>query len=153
VVFQRRSDGAILASATLVSQTGSIDVYNPDHLMYTFDRDLPNNLVGTVMYTTDLNLRGANSVIERNNVQDKSCCMGMDIWGWAGSTVRGNYIRRVGFTGIGGIHSLMVTSWTTPPLVNMTFRNNVIDGTKMTTAWWLHGMGGIQMAAIGPDVN
>ncbi len=153
VVFQRRSDGAILASAVLLSQSGSIDAYNPDHLSYTFDRDLPGNLVGTVMYTTDINQRGGNSLVERNTVQDKSCCFGMDIWGWAGSTVRGNYIRRVGFAGIGGIQSLVTTSWTSPPLVAMTFSNNVIDGTKMTSDWWLQEMGGIQMAGIGPDVN
>src|SRR5262245_18141004 len=153
VVFQRRSDGAILASANLVSQTGSVDVFNPDHLMYTFDRDLPGNLAGAVMYTTDPNLRGGNSVIERNNVQEKSCCFGMDIWGWAGSTVRGNYIPRGGYAGIGGIQMLVTKSWPTPPLVNMTLRNNVIDTTKTMTDWWLQEMGGIQMAGIGPDVN
>ena len=109
--------------------------------------------MGTVMYTSDPNLRGANSLIERNTVQDKTCCFGMDIWGWAGSTVRGNYIRRVGFAGIGGIQSLVTTSWTTPPLIDMTFTRNVVDGTKLTPAWWLHGMAGIQMAVIGPDAN
>ena len=153
VMFQRRSDGAILASAILLSQSGSVDAYNPDHLSYTFDRDLPGSLVGTVMSTTDINQRGGNSVVERNTVQEKSCCYGMDIWGWGGSTVRGNYIRRVGFAGIGGIHSLMTTSWTTPPLVAMTFSNNVIDGTNMTPDWWPHEMGGIQMVTFGPDVN
>jgi hypothetical protein len=44
VVFQRRSDGAILASASIVSQTGSVDAYNPSRLTYTFDRVLPTNL-------------------------------------------------------------------------------------------------------------
>jgi hypothetical protein len=60
VVFQRRSDGAILASAVLVSQSGFPDGinYNANTLIYTFDRDLPNNLVGAVIYTTDVNLRG-----------------------------------------------------------------------------------------------
>jgi hypothetical protein len=153
VVFQRRSDGAILFSAIIVSQSGSVDAYNPDHLTYTFDRDLPGGLVGSVMYTTDVSQRGGNSLIERNNVQEKSCCFGMDVWGWAGSTIRGNYIHRVGFAGITGIHSLMKTSWTTPPLVDMTFRNNVIDGTKMSPDWWLQEMGGVQMVAIGPDSN
>jgi hypothetical protein len=153
VVFQRRSDGAILASAILISQSGSIDAYNPDHLSYTFDHALPSNLVGAVMYTTDNNQRGGNSLVERNTVQEKSCCFGMDIWGWAGSTVRGNYIHRVGFAGIGGIQSLVTTSWTTPPLVDMTFSHNVIDGAKMTPDWWLQEMGGIQMTGIGPDVN
>jgi hypothetical protein len=153
VVFQRRSDGAILASAALESQSGSVDAYNSDHQSYTFDRNLPGGLVGAVMYTTDLNQRGGNSLVERNTVQDKTCCFGMDIWGWAGSTVRGNYIRRVGFAGIGGIQNLAPTTWTTPPLVAMTFSNNVIDGAKMTPDWWLQEMGGIQMAGTGPDVN
>jgi hypothetical protein len=78
VVFQRRSDGAILASAVMVSQTGTVGVYNPDHLTYTFDRDLPNTLAGAVMYTTDNNQHRGGSLIERNNVQDKPCCYGMN---------------------------------------------------------------------------
>jgi hypothetical protein len=147
VVFQRRSDGVILASAVMVSQTGTLGVYNPDHLTYTFDRDLPTNLAGAVMYTTDNSQRGGNSLIERNNIQEKPCCYGMDIWGWAGSTVRGNYIRRVGYAGIGGIHNLWPGTWTTPPLVDMTIRNNVIDGTNIAPDFWLNEMGGIQMEA------
>jgi len=153
VVFQRRADGALLGSAVILSQSGSPDVYNPNRLTYTFDRNLSGNFVGTVMYTSDPNLRGANSLIERNTVQDKTCCFGMDIWGWAGSTVRGNYIRRVGFAGIGGIQSLVTTSWTSPPLIDMTFTRNVFDGTKLSPDWWLHEMAGIQMAVIGPDAN
>jgi hypothetical protein len=77
----------------------------------------------------------------------------MDIWGWAASTVRGNYIRRIGFTGIGGIQSLMTTSWTTPALVDMTFSRNVLDGTKMSPDWWLHELGGIELTTFAPDVN
>jgi len=153
VVFQRRSDGVILASAVIVSQTGSPDAYNPNHLSYTFDHDLPATLVGSVMYTTDAGQRGGNSLIERNTVQEKSCCFGMDIWGWAGSTIRGNYIRRVGYAGFGGIHSLITTSWTTPPLVDMTFQRNVLDVTKATRDWWLQEMGGIEMITVRPDVN
>lgn len=153
VVFQRRSDGAILGSAVIVSQSGSPDVYNPDHLTYTFDRDLPGNFVGTVMYTTDPNQRGANSLIERNLVQDKSCCYGMDFWGWAGSTVRGNYYRRVALAAISGMHSMFNGTWTSPPLIDMTFTRNVIDGTKIPPEWWLSEMGGIQMITFGPDAN
>jgi hypothetical protein len=153
VVFQRRSDGAILASAVMVSQTGSVEDFNPIRLTYTFDRDLPSNLSGTVMYTTDVAQRGGNSVFERNNIQDKSCCFGMDIWGWANSVVSGNYIRRIGFSGIAAIQSLMTSNWTTPPLVNMVFRNNVIDGTQMSRDWWLHEMGGIEFITFGPDLN
>jgi hypothetical protein len=149
-VFQRRSDGASLASAILVSQSGSVDAYNPDHPSYIRPRSSGQSCRRDVHHRHQP-ARGGNS--SSYTVQDKSCCFGMDIWGWAGSTVRGNYIRRVGFAGIGGIQSLVTTSWTTPPLVAMTFSNNVIDGTKMTSDWWLQEMGGIQMAGIGPDVN
>jgi hypothetical protein len=44
-------DGAILGSAVVISQTGSVEAYNPAHLSYTFDRDLPGNFGGSVMYT------------------------------------------------------------------------------------------------------
>jgi hypothetical protein len=131
----------------MVSQTGTVGVYNPDHLTYTFDRDLPNNLAGAVMYTTDNSQHGGGSLIERNNVQDKPCCYGMDIWGWAASTVRGNYIRRTGYAGIGGIQNLWAGTWTTPPLTDMTFSNNVIESTNLKADFWLSEMGGIQMAA------
>lgn len=149
VVFQRRSDGVILFSAIVVSQSVSGPIYNPDRLTFTFDRDLPNNLVGAAMYTTDANQRGGGSLIERNTVQEKAlCCVAMDVWGWMGSTIRGNYIRRSAFAGIWSVQSLVTNFWTTPPLVDMTFRNNVLDRANMTQDWWLFELGGIEMATL-----
>jgi hypothetical protein len=151
VVFQRRSDGAILFSATVVSQTGSVEGYNPNPIDFTFDRDLPANLIGTVMYTTDLNRRGANSVIERNTIQEKSCCVAMDTWGWAGSTIHGNYFSRMPWSAIDGIASTPPTTWTTPPLANMTFSNNVLDHGNLIPDWWLGELGALQLQATRFD--
>lgn len=149
VVFQRRSDGVILGSATIVSQSGSVDAYNPSQLTYNFDRDLPGNLVGAVMYTTDDNQRGGNSLIERNAIEEKSvCCIAMDVWGWAGSTISGNYFSYVPWAAIWGIQSLVTGGWTTPPLSDMTFKNNVLDRTNMTPDWWLNELGAIEMVTV-----
>ena len=151
VVFQRRSDGAILFAATMISQTGSANGYNSGPVDYTFDRDLPGNLIGSVMYTTASGPRGGNSIIERNTIQEKSCCIGMDTWGWAGSTVHGNYFSWLPWSAIAGIASTPPTTWTTPPLQNMTFSNNVLDRGNLLPDWWLHELGALQLVATRFD--
>ncbi len=51
VVFQRPSDGVFLGSASIVSQTPPSG--SPPQVVFTFDRDLPGGLPGTVMESTD----------------------------------------------------------------------------------------------------
>jgi hypothetical protein len=153
VTFQRRLDGAILASAVVVSQS-PLD----STVTFTLDRDLPSGLTGAAMYPADLNQRGANSIIERNTVQYQSlCCSGFDIAGWAGSTVRGNYVHRSAFAGITAIQFLEEnpTNWQTTPLVNITFSNNVIDGANRVSTsnlWWL-ALGGLGTTTLRSDEN
>jgi hypothetical protein len=157
VVFERPIDGAILGSATVVSQTAISTSSQPYVVTYTFDQDLPSGLVGSYIYTTDPNLRGANSVVERNMVLSSAgCCDGIDLGGWASnSTVHGNYIRRVAFSGIIGNQHLEESSSDdrSEPLVNLTISNNVIDGALLSPVlnlWWLE-FGGIQMDTLTSD--
>jgi filamentous hemagglutinin family protein len=151
VTFQRRLDGAILGSAIVVSQSPVAST-----VTYNFDRDLPAGVVGSAMYPSDPNLRGAGSLIERNTTQFQSLLgTGIDIAGWAGSIVRGNYIHRTGLAGIQGIQSLEQNpdNWQTTPLTDMTFSNNVIDVANATPApllWW-YDLGGLQTVTLRSD--
>jgi len=121
----------------------------PPQVTYTFDRDLPASVVGTILYTTDANQNGANSVFERNTVQDQSlCCRGMTLAGFANSSVRGNYIRHSAFAGIHGEFTTPQGEPPTSPLVNWSVYNNVIDGTNMTSDWWWYEFGSIQAVTL-----
>lgn len=153
VIFQRTLDGAILASAVVTSQSAIAST-----VTFTLDRDLPGSLVGSAMYPADLNQRGAGSIIERNTVQYQGlCCSGIDIAGWSGSTVRGNYIHRSAFAGITSIQFLELnpTNWQTTPLIDMTFTHNVIDGANRVSTsnlWWLE-LGGLSTTTLRKDQN
>jgi hypothetical protein len=159
VVFELPVDGSILASAVVVSQTAGSTSAQPYLVTLTFDRDLPNGVVGSYMYTTDPNLRGANSVMERNMVQSSSsCCTGIDMGGWASnSTVHGNYIRRSAFSAIMGNQHLEQNFGDdrTTPLVNVTFSNNVIDGANLSPVQILpfYSLGAIQISTLRSDQN
>ena len=153
VTFQRRLDGAILGSAVVVSQSPVAST-----VTYNFDRDLPAGVVGSAVYPSDLNPRGAGSSIERNTMQFQSFQgTGIDIAGWAGSVVLGNYIRRSGLAGIQGVQSLEQNpeNWQTTPLVDMTFTNNVVDVANTTPAPWLwwYDLGGLQTVTLRSDAN
>jgi hypothetical protein len=147
VTFQRTSDGAVIASAVIVSQ--SAPVSQPPQVTYVFDRVLPAAVVSTVMYTTDANQNGHNSILERSTVQNQSvCCKGTYFTGLANSGVRGNYIRRSGFAGVFLVQAMSPGDLPTPPLVNTTVTRNVIDGTNINSDWWWFELGSIQSVTL-----
>ncbi len=147
VTFQRPSDGLILGSAIIVSQTAKTSS-QPPQATFTFDRDLPSNLVGSAMYTTDANLNGANSVLERSTVQSQSCCKGTYFAGLANSTVRGNYIRRPAWAGIFAVQGMTPGDPPVAPVVNLGISNNVIDGANAKSDWWWFELGAIQAVTL-----
>jgi hypothetical protein len=147
ITFQRTSDGVVVASAVVVSQ--SAPTSQPPQVTYIFDRALPAAVVGTVMYTTDPNQNGHNSMLERSTVQNQSvCCKGTYFGGLTNSSVRGNYIRRSGFAGVFLLQGMTPGDPPTPPLVNMNVTRNVIDGTNMTSDWWWFQFGSIQSVTL-----
>ena len=147
VTFQRPSDGVVVASAAIVSQ--SAPTSSPPQVTYVFDRVLPGAVVGTVMYSTDATFNGANSLIERSTVQNQStCCGGVYVTGLANTAVRGNYINRTAFHGVFGVQPMTEGGPPVPPLVNFTVSNNVIDGTNRTSDWWWFQMGAIQTETL-----
>lgn len=147
VTFQRPSDGAVVGSAVIVSQ--SAPASQPPTVTYVFDRALPAAVVGAVVYTTDANQNGHNSILERSTVQNQSaCCKGVYFGGVANSHVRGNYIRRSAFAGVFLLQGMVPGDPPTPPLVNMTVTRNVIDGTNTTPDWWWFGLGSIQAVTL-----
>src|SRR5437879_11315479 len=95
VAFQRPSYGASLATAVVVAQVAPpFRGPNPYHATYTFDRDLPGSLVGTIMYGTAGQLRGGNTIVERNAFEEGTdCCRALLFGGLADSAIRGNYIQ------------------------------------------------------------
>jgi hypothetical protein len=146
VSFQRLSDGMILGSAIIVSQTAPSG--SPPHVTYSLDRNLPNNLAGTVMYATDPDINGANSLLERSTVQSQSCCKGFYIGGLANSSVRGNYISRAAWSGVFLLQGLVPGDPPTAPLVSLNVANNVIDGSNMKSDWWWFEFGAIQSVTL-----
>jgi uncharacterized protein (TIGR03437 family) len=159
VVFQGAVDGSILGSAVISSQTAGSPSVQPYVVTYTFDRDLPSGLNGSYMYTTDANLRGAGSVMERNMVvSGASCCTGIDLGGWANnSTVHGNYIRHAAFTGIMANQHLETNSGDdrSTPLVNMTLSNNVVDGANLSPSPILpfYALGAIETSTLRSEAS
>jgi hypothetical protein len=99
VSFQRVSDGSILASAITTSPVAG--PYSGNQATFTFDRDLPLSLVGTVMVGTNPSLRAANAVIERNAFEEETdCCHAVFVAGGANSVIRSNYVHRSAISGV-----------------------------------------------------
>lgn len=134
VAFQRISDGAVLAIAAVASQVAPpFGSQQPYRATFTFDRGLPANLVGTIMFGTDPSQRGGNTVVERNAVEEQTdCCGGIWISGFVNSAVRGNYIRKTAMAAIHAENSMIPNDYNAPPSENLTTRNNVIDGPNWT---------------------
>ncbi len=130
VAFERASDGVILGSAVLVSQATATAIGGLPQVVLNFDRDLPANLTGTWVYSTDASWRGDNLIMERNAVEQQASFRGISVWGLMNATLRGNYVHRSSATGIHIVHQLRVGDWIVPPVVNLTVTNNVIDGTN-----------------------
>ena len=147
VGFESTLTGAILGSAVIASQ-GAPANSPPYETSYTFDSDLPGNLVGAVMYTTDASLNGANSIIERSASLSSGCCRGIYVAGLSNGAIQGNYIRQAGFTGIDLVQGMVQGDPPTAPLANLSVRNNVIDGTNLKSDSWWFELGSIQAVTL-----
>ena len=154
VALERPLDGALLASATVVSQVAGSTSVQPYLVTYTFDRDLPSGLIGSYLYSTDANLRGSNSVVERNLAQSNAAGgNGLDVGGWAsGSAFRGNYLRRNSWTAIMANQHLEDNCCDdkSEPLANVTFSNNVMDGANLSPSrnYWFYALGAMQVSTL-----
>ncbi len=130
VAFERATDGAIVASAVLVSQAAATAIGGLPQMTLTFDRDLPAGVTGTWVYATDASWRSGNLLLERNAIEQQTSFRGISVWGLMNSTLYGNYIHRSSAAGIDVVHQLRVGDWIVPPTVNLTVTNNVVDGTN-----------------------
>jgi hypothetical protein len=152
VTFQRLSDGVILGSAIIQSQTSASGA--PPQVTFTFDRDVPANVAGAIMYTTDPNQNGSNTVFERNTAQNQSSNgSGVLVTGLANTTVRSNYFQRRAYSAIYGVQSMASGNPPNAPVVNLSVVHNVIDGTKMTTDWLWFELGAIQMTTLTSSLD
>jgi hypothetical protein len=147
VGFENPLSGAILGSAVIASQGTPASTY-PYQTTYTFDRDLPGSVVGSVMYTNDANLNGANTLIERNASHSSSCCRGLAVIGLSNGTIRGNYIGDQAWAGVSLDHSMNPGEPPTAPPIGLTLTNNVIDGTNLKYDWWWYEMAAIQSVTL-----
>jgi hypothetical protein len=154
MVFQSRTNGQILDSAVIVSQTPppTQAPTSGQTVQVEFDRDLSDLVVGSVLYSTDPSQRGNNTVLERNAVQDSVFARSISLWGLMNSTVRGNYVAGSHMAAIWGIHRLIAGDWMSPPLENQAISNNTIDGAVTNLGQGPIGkMAGIQLLAQQGD--
>jgi hypothetical protein len=144
----------MLGSAMVVSQSAPTST-QPYQVTYTFDGNLPANLVGAAMYSSGPDQRGADTSMVRNAVQDQAdCCRGISIWGLANSTLSGNYVRRSAMAGVGIQHNLYMGDWQVPPLMSLSVSNNVIDGTNVAfTDNPILQLGGIEAITQHPTMH
>ena len=148
VAFQA-ADGTSLGSATVVSQTLNTNAPPSFQATFTFDRDLPGNLTGAMMYATDANGGGGNMVLERNAVEEMVFGRAFAVAGLVASTVSGNYARLTVGNGIHLEQGFVPGRLLQPSAVNVTIRNNVINMTNSAPGVdeWLLTWGGIQVNA------
>jgi hypothetical protein len=146
VLFEA-TDGTILGSANIVSQTTPQYVNGTAQMSFTFDANLPSGLAGAYMYPTAPALRGGGMTLDRNTTQRQTSGAGISIWGPSNITVSGNYVHRTHWTGINLIHSLVQDNWISPPTVNANLFNNVVDGTNLFADSSGNQLGGVQLHA------
>ena len=153
VSFQRSSDGALVGSAIIASQVAPKYTGQPDYqVTYTFDRDLPRSIIGTLMFSTDVSQRG-NSVVERNALEEETdCCAGFLVAGLLNSAFHGNYIQRSGMAGVRVENGPNTAGFALPPSGNITISNNVVDSANWTpTSYLLLQLGSILVdSPVGP---
>lgn len=144
VAFQRLSDGAILNSAVTASGVAPPYSGQPYEVTFTFDRDLPASLVGTIIYGTSSSQSGGD-IIERNaNEEETDCCHAFFITGVVDSVFRGNYVRRSAMAGLETENALQPGNYNSPPANGLAISNNVMDGANFTrTPYPLEQLGSI----------
>jgi uncharacterized protein (TIGR03437 family) len=154
VMFQRPSDGSLLGTARIVSQNAPpFTGQDPYSVTYTFDRDLPAAVVGSVMQGLDPSQRAANTVIERNALEEETdCCRGFLLGGMVDSVVRGNYIQGAPMAAL-HIENALYHDFLSPPVENFTISNNVIDHTNWTaTGFPYYQLGAIEVVTAKSNV-
>jgi len=154
VSFQRLTDGAVVASAVTASPVAPPYSGEPPQATFTFDRDLPQSIVGTLIFGTDPDSRAANSVVERNAVEEETdCCSGFFVVGLGNSTFLGNYAQRTAMSGLQTENDLQPGNFNSPPSSNFGISNNVIDGANWTrTGYPLAQLGSISVDATNAPV-
>jgi hypothetical protein len=150
VAFQGLSDGAIVGSTVTTSPVAPPYSGQPYQVTFTFDRDLPSSIVGTLMYGTDPGMRGGNSVIERNAYEEETdCCNGFRIEGTINSVVRANYLQRTAMSALHTENASQQGNIAVAPSTDFTISNNVVDGANWTrTAYPTNQLGSIEIDAI-----
>ena len=146
VAFQHTTDGSIVNPAVIASQVAPpYTGQNPYQVTYTFDRDLPASIVGTLMFGTDPDFRAAGSVVERNASQEETgCCNSFFVVGLADGMFRGNYGQRPAMSGLDTDNALHIGTLLSPPATNFRISNNVIDGAN----WVRSGYPLLQLGSI-----
>ena len=146
--FQSLSDGSIVASAVVVSQTAPTG--QPVQMTVTVDRDLPATIVGTQMFGPDVSQRAGNSVVERNALEEETdCCRGFLFAGTVNSVFHGNYVRRSAMTAVQVDNTPQLLILGVPPTENLNLTNNVTDGANWTrTAYPAFQLGSIVVDTI-----
>jgi uncharacterized protein (TIGR03437 family) len=150
VAFQRPSDGSIVNPAVIASQVAPpYTGQNPYQVAYTFDRDLPASIVGTLMFGTDPDFRAAGSVVERNASEEETgCCNAFFVVGLGDGTFRGNYAQRPSMSGLETDNPLHLGTLVSPPATNFSISNNVIDNANwVRTGYPLIQLGSIEVYA------
>jgi uncharacterized protein (TIGR03437 family) len=148
VSFQSLSDGSIVASAVVVSQTAPTG--QPAHMTVTVDRDLPASVVSTQMFGPDVSQRAGNSVVERNALEEETdCCRGFLFAGTLNGVFHGNYIRRSAMAAVHVDNTPQLLSLGVPPSENLSLTNNVTDGANwIRTAYPVYQLGSIVVDTI-----
>jgi uncharacterized protein (TIGR03437 family) len=148
VSFQSLSDGSIVASAVVVSQTAPTG--QPSQMTVTVDRDLPASVVSTQMFGPDVSQRAGNSVVERNALEEETdCCRGFLFAGTVNGVFHGNYIRRSAMAAVHVDNTPQLLSLGVPPSENLSLTNNVTDGANwIRTAYPVYQLGSIVVDTI-----
>jgi hypothetical protein len=113
--------------ATIVSQSPPDSMSPPpgEQIVLTFDADLPSLTPGDGMVFASPAMRGQNSTVEDNVVEDLISGRGLWIDGTVGVTVQRNVIRR---TSQGGIVVSQVSDFDpAPPAHNITITDNAME--------------------------
>lgn len=162
VAFENSGDGSILGTAVILSQNPPSVAAVGETVVLTMDRDLPPNLTGATVYTTDPVQRGTGTVVERNAVEDQGFARGMTLWGLMNSVARGNYVFRPAWDFLLGTHRMGPVDWVSPPFVNLEISRNVFDSSNNMpgSSEWIGGIKiegagrpGFQLLTASPNSN
>ena len=148
VTFQRPSDGVVVASAVIVSQ--SAPTSSPPQVTYVFDRALPAAVVGTVMYYDRRQPERAQLGPRAKHGPESKPLLQGHVLRRPGQQQRPRQLHSSArhSRACSLLQAMTPGDPPTPPLVNMTVTRNVIDGTNITSDWWWFELGSIQSVTL-----